>query len=114
MVTSPRASANAYPAVPREGLPPKEHLKALSEAVNGILQGKINVTGALTLTANAASTTLTDRRINPDSVIVLMPKTANAAAALATTSIVPGDQTATVTHANNAQTDREFRYAVLG
>jgi DNA-binding beta-propeller fold protein YncE len=47
------------------------------------------------------------------------PRTANAAAELAAgtmyiTDANMGNGTFTVIHANNAQTDRDFRYAVVG
>lgn len=70
--------------------------------------------GQVTLTANAASTTLTDGNIGPTRKVLLMPTTANAAAALATTYIgTIGERTATITHANNAQVDKTFDYAVI-
>lgn len=101
-------------------LPPRwsdipEHLRKIVTAVNNILRGKTNNTGSLTLTANAASTALSDDRIGINSVILLQPTTSNAAAALATTYIgTPGDKTVTITHANNAQTDKTFLYVVVG
>lgn len=71
------------------------------------------VTGTVTLTANAASTTLTDDNITASSVILLMPTTANAAGALATTYIgTVAVGSATITHANNAQADKTFKYSV--
>jgi hypothetical protein len=72
-------------------------------------------TGTVTLTANAASTVLTDDRIGYDSAILLQPTTANAAAALATTYISETGRVngaVTITHANNAQSDKTFRYWV--
>lgn len=45
-----------------------------AEIVRGIMDGKTNNTGTLTLaTGNATSTTLNDRRISADSVILLIP-----------------------------------------
>ena len=72
-------------------------------------------TGTVTLAANAATTTLTDDRISYDSPILLQPTTSNAAAALATTYISETGRkngSATITHANNAQTDKTFRYFI--
>ena len=86
-------------------------------ALNNILTGKMNCTGEVTLTANAASTVVTDTRVGGPSVILLMPRTANAAAELgAGTAYIAtvGKQTFTITHANNAQNDRTYRYAVIG
>jgi hypothetical protein len=48
--------------------------RAVAEVVRGIMDGKTNNTGTLTLaTGGATTTTLTDRRIGPDSVIVFVP-----------------------------------------
>jgi hypothetical protein len=48
--------------------------RAVAEVVRGIMDGKTNNTGTITLaTGGATSTTLTDRRIGPDSVILFAP-----------------------------------------
>lgn len=82
-----------------------------------VRNGKLNNVGEVTLTANAASTTLTDALIGPDSKISIndTPLTANAAAAIATTyQDAPTTGSVVIRHANNAQTDRTFRYSVTG
>lgn len=94
-------------------------LRNITSALNALLQGKVETNSSLTLTANAATTVITDRKVGKDSVILLMPLTANAATALATTyiqtsDIDPRNNQFTVNHSNNAQTDRDFRYIVLG
>lgn len=51
--------------------------REVSEVVNGVLNGKINSTGYITLdTGGATSTTLFDERISPDSKIILVPDSA--------------------------------------
>ena len=103
------------PNVPRTWASSAEHRGKLSDAINNILRGKLNNTGTVTLTANAATTVLADVRIGTESVIALHATTANAAAALATTYFgTTGNGTVTINHANNAQVDRTYRYAVLG
>jgi len=48
--------------------------RAVAEIVNGIMNGKTNNTGTVTLaTGNATSTTITDARIGIDSTILLIP-----------------------------------------
>jgi len=48
--------------------------RAVAEVVRGIMDGKTNNTGTLTLaTGGATTTTLTDRRIGPESVILFAP-----------------------------------------
>lgn len=91
------------------------HRRELAEVLNGAMQGKLNNTGTLTLTANAATTTLSDPRIGAKSAVLLMPTTANAAAAIAGTyTDTFADGSCTVHHANNAQADKTFTYAVFG
>jgi hypothetical protein len=93
--------------------------RRLYEVMQQMRRGKLEAVGEVTLTANAASTTLTDTRISPQSVIIWHPRTANAATELAAgtmyiTDANMGSGTATITHANNAQSDKTFRYAVIG
>jgi len=53
--------------------------RAVAEVVRGIMDGKTNNTGTVTLaTGGATSTTLTDRRIGPESVILFAPASAAA------------------------------------
>ena len=83
--------------------------------VTRTIDGKLNVNGTLTLTANGTTTTLTDFILDSASHIALMPMSANAAAALANVSFgSPTNGSVVLTHANNAQTDRTFRYSVIG
>lgn len=92
-------------------------VRRIATTVNSILDGRQNNVGSVTLTANATTTSVTDFRVGADSVITLMPTTANAAAAIATTyvsSIDPLTNTFVLTHANNAQADKTFKYEVTG
>ncbi len=64
--------ANQYRVLPYQGGTPRE----ISEVVNNVMEGKINSTGSFTLaTGGATTTTITDRRIGADSVILFMPTT---------------------------------------
>lgn len=102
------------PMVPKEG-EIKDLVRRIADAVNNILRGKTNNTGEVTLTANTTTTTLEDIRIGINSVLTLQPTTANAATAKANVYFgSPGDGSVTLTHANNAQTDRTFKYAIHG
>lgn len=48
--------------------------RSVAEVVNGIMNGKTNNTGTITLaTGNATTTTIYDERISPDSKIILIP-----------------------------------------
>jgi hypothetical protein len=53
--------------------------RATAEIVNGMMDGKTNNTGTITLaTGNATTTTINDPRISRDSMILLVPKSAAA------------------------------------
>jgi hypothetical protein len=53
--------------------------RAVAEIVNGMMDGKTNNTGTITLaTGNATTTTISDPRISRDSMILLVPKSAAA------------------------------------
>lgn len=74
-----------------------------------------NSVASVTLTANAATTTVTIDIASNDNMPVFIPTTANAAAELATMYI--SDRSVgsfEITHANNAQTDRTFLYSLTG
>ena len=91
-------------------------LRDIVNVVNRIISGGLDVTGDVTLTANTTTTTVQDRRISKDAVLILTPTTSNAAAALGTTYLstrTPG-ASFVLTHANNAQSDKTFKYALLG
>lgn len=89
--------------------------RQVATVVRNLVDGKINSTGTVTLTASASSTDVSDQRVGGDSVVLLMPTTSNAAAALATTFVsARAKQSFTVSHASNAQTDRTFSYVILG
>lgn len=90
-------------------------LRDLYSIGNGIMQGRLNDKGTVTLTASAATTVVSDRRVGPNSVITFMPTTANAAAEIGNGTMyvsARSDGSFTITHANNAQTDRSFGYRV--
>jgi hypothetical protein len=95
----------------------REGWRIMYGVISGLLDGKINALGDITLAANVATTTLSDRRIGPSSCIYFMPTTANGAAEIGAATMyvsARAQYSATITHANNAQTDRTFRYSVLG
>lgn len=90
-------------------------IRRLLEAVNALASGRSNAVGSVTLTASDTTTTVADRKAGMDSVIALMPTTSNAAAAVGTTYVSSrGIGTFTLTHANNAQTDKTFAYLIQG
>lgn len=110
-------SGPGFKGVPLFDPDPKALARQITAVLNSILLGKTNNTKTVTLTANAASTTITDARIGVDTVLLLMPQTANAAAALATTYVSATGRvngSVTISHANNAQTDKTFSVVLVG
>lgn len=100
-------------------LPPAgSGLREAIAAIRELIRGRSNAVTQVTLTANVTSTTFTTKNINESAEVFLTPRTANAAAALATTYVsisrIAGDLTVTITHANAASTDRTFGVAILG
>lgn len=94
-------------------------IKDVSDIITAMQRGRSNNTGTVTLSASVASTTLTDSRIAFDSAIVLVPTTANASAEIGNGTLHVSETgrkngSVVITHANNAQTDRTFRYAITG
>jgi len=108
-----------FPVPPRYLANADDHRRLLGETVARMMQGKTNNTGTVTLTASAATTTITDATIGYASAVIFIPVTSNAAAEIkngtlyyANTSRKNGQLT--VNHANNSQTDRDFQYVVVG
>jgi len=87
------------------------------------MRGRTNNVGQVTLTANAASTvvSLAKGQLSKDSAIIFDPLTANAATELygATMYVTSANRDVankqfTITHANNANADKTFRYIIVG
>lgn len=90
--------------------------RQVAEVVNGIMNGKTNNTGRLTLNTGATSTEIIDRRIGGDSVILFMPLNDHAADEMAHGHMYVSARnqgTATVTHGNHMNA-MEFAYVVIG
>lgn len=110
-------ASNNFPRPPKAVELTGGYLRLLRQSLDYAMAGKLNCTGTVTLQASATTTPVTDNRVYADSVILLMPLTANAAGALATSYIQAADVVGgsfIITHANNAQTDRNFRYVIIG
>lgn len=105
----------SFPQAPENAKPDELSIRSIVRVLNNVIKGKTNNRGEVTLAAGSGSTNVEDVNAGGNSVILLMPLTANAAAALATTYVsVQGKQGFTITHSNNSQTDRLFRYTVTG
>ena len=106
---------NQFPVVPLSMPDNSVHLRLVSSSLNNTIDGKLNSTGTISLSASATTTTLTDARIGGNSVILFSPTTANGKTAFANLFVsakVSGS--ATLTHASSSNTDQNFDYVVIG
>ena len=62
---------------------PEEHLRKCALAINGILQGQSNNTFDVVLGAGTSTTTILDERITVQTMLLLAPQNALAAADIA-------------------------------
>lgn len=111
--------APAFQAVPEYMQDETEHRRKLARASNQHLLGKMNAFIDFTLATNAGSSALIDPRIGYYTTILYMPLTAHASAEIGNGTIFIAQATmqsgqALITHANNAQTDRTFRFLLIG
>jgi hypothetical protein len=97
--------------------PDDTNLQRTAAAVKQLAQGRSNATGTVTLTANAATTTVSDVNCASTSGVWFTPSTANASAEIGNGTMrlsAVANGSFTITHANNAQVDRTFYYVIQG
>lgn len=105
----------SYKSLARNALPWQ-----VINAVNRLINGKMNIRGTVTLPTDASTTTVVDDpRVGPESIILLMPTTAAAATEYVTGSVyISSRDTAnkqfTITHSNSGVAARTFDYGILG
>lgn len=97
--------------------PEERDLARFNQAIRELVEGRMNAVNQVTLTPGAALTTVDWPNCSKDSIVILFPRTANAAAAVPTTyigltDIVQGGFT--IRHANNAQVDKTFSFLCVG
>ena len=119
MVASPRASATGFSPAPPTWDDELEHRRKLAETANLALAGKTNNISTFTLAASVATTTVVDRRVTPNSIILWMPTTANAGGEMgvyitSVGALSGGIPSFVVNHGVDSRTDRTFKYAVFG
>lgn len=95
--------------------PEERNPQRIVDAVRQLVEGRHNAADRFTLTPGATTTIVTHPNCSRDCEPQFSARTANAAAALATTYISAVSQGQfTVTHANNAQVDRTFGFTCSG
>ena len=95
--------------------PHEQDTYAIVSTINELADGRSNNVGAITLQPGAMTTSIKFPTCSLTSTILLVPRTANAAAAVPTTyvqTILNGSFI--IAHLNNAQTDRVFDFSCIG
>ena len=108
-----------FPSVPIYSPDEARHRRDMAAVINRMNTGKINALLDVTLKADAAVTTISDARLSSQTGCLFMPRTANASAELGAGTIYVLDAervngSVVITHANNAQTDRDYYMAIIG
>ena len=101
--------ARMYRTLPYQGGEPR----AVAEVTNNAMNGKTNNTGSVLLRASNTTTTLNDERLGFDSVVLLSPLTANAAAQSPYIS-TKAKGSVVITHTSVAKADLNFDYIIVG
>lgn len=96
--------------------PSERDIGVIVRTIIELCKGRSNAIGTVTLTANAAATTVPAPTCSDTSHVLLTPLTAHAAAELGngTLYVNAGREIFTITHANNGQTDRAFGFYIAG
>ena len=103
-----------YATAPIDSTSDRTHRRAIASVLQGAMQGRINCTLRVTLTPSATSSTVVDNRISVQSAVLMSPRTAHAAADMASMWFVPVNGSVTINHASNAYTDRTFIMVIVG
>jgi len=112
---------STYQTVPAYTSDHQEWIRRAVSVMHNVQQGKLNISGSVTLTPNSSSTVITFSNgvLSNSNILIYVPTTANASAEIGAGTIyisskdVPA-KTITLTHANNAQADRTFSYVLIG
>ena len=100
-----------YRTLPYQGGDPR----LVSEVVNNAMNGKTNNSGTFTLATSVTETTVNNERAGFDSVILLSPRTVNAAAESDYTYIkTKAKGSFVVGHRNTSNTDVTYDYIIVG
>ena len=100
-----------YRTLPYQGGNPRD----VAEIVNNAMNGKTNNSGTFTLATSVTETTVSNERAGFDSIIVLSPRTENAAAELDHTYIkTKAKGSFIIGHRNTSHTDVTYDYIIVG
>jgi len=98
-----------------------DFIRGVNVVVPGIMQGRTNNTGTVTLTAGATTTvvSLATGRLGPYTQVMFTPTTVSAATEFGAGKLYVSSRNVdaaqfTITHTNTADTDKIFQFALIG
>lgn len=91
----------------------EKDFRVIVNAINELAQGRSNAVGVVTLATGTTTTNVSAPTCGVGSVVILSPKTANAAA-LAQPYYTASNGSFVVTHASSADTDLTFGWLCVG
>lgn len=97
--------------------PAEKDLYKITQGINQLAEGRSNAVGSVTLRASQTTTTVSAPNCAAGSHVFLFPRTANAAAVVATTYVLSTNVTKgqfIITHASDADVDQTFSWVALG
>lgn len=108
-----------YPVVPGLMQNALEWIRRAIPIIQDLQRGHLNIRGQVTLRANEATTdiVLSQNFISDTSAVFFTPRTANAAQEINqfyVSNIDVATSTITITHNNDAQTDKTYDFIVIG
>jgi hypothetical protein len=103
------------PVVPVVNPNEAEHRRQLAEGVNRALIGLLNNINTASLKKGVVSTTISDQRAGPDSLILPMPTSVDGATALTLWRVsTQTDGSFVMTHVSTSTSDATIKYAIFG
>jgi hypothetical protein len=106
-----------YQTVPETFPNMPDWMRRVAQCLNGVLLGRTNNVFTVTLTPSETTTTFSHDRITEETVAILVPLTATAAANIGgTTGIyqVPSAGQIIFNHQSTPQTDKTYRLVLIG
>src|SRR6266498_1363964 len=91
--------------------PGEKDPRRISDVVRQLMEGRSNAVGTVTLRANQTTTTASAPTAAPGSLVYLTPESANAAAVVAGTFVLPANVTQgqfVISHPSDANSDKLF------
>jgi hypothetical protein len=108
-------AVNTYERVPKVYNPDDIDLVKMTRIWDGMMEGRLNVTGEFTVAPHTTSTTVTDARMRANALVFWVPLTAHAAGHTVDMYLASRNNGSFVlTHASKNHTDMNYGYIILG